>query len=49
MLNLSRDASPRKGRIFALAQGYSVQKDHTEAFVLPHFRPSLLKCFASQS
>lgn len=49
MLNLSRDTSPEMGRIFALAHGCSVQKDHAEAFVLPDFRPSVLQCFASQS
>lgn len=40
---------PEKGRIFALAQGCSVPKDHAEAFVLPDFRHSLLQCLASQS
>lgn len=34
MLNLSGEASPKKGRILALSQGCSVQKDHAEAFIL---------------
>lgn len=44
MLNLSGEASPKKGRILALSQGCSVQKDHAEAFILQtQFAPMLCK------